>query len=150
MAGTHSNQDNRTPPAEVIARGYEPQAIGFRTYMIVLVCFAIFLAILLPVLWGVMDGFARNQVRTENGRKSPLAVQQRTLVPSGPLLQPSPPQGDPRQPWQDMQAFRIHENEILDGYSQPDATTGTVRIPIERAMQIMANRAATQPAGGGR
>jgi hypothetical protein len=55
-----------------------------------------------------------------------------------PTLQSYPP--GPRlqeKPWLELQAVRQHEDQILDNYGWVDKKAGTVRIPIERAMDLV-------------
>src|SRR5262249_45282885 len=105
-----------------------------------------FAAVIYAGVYGVMHGFATVQDEAAGRRRSPLATTQ--PVPPQPWLQPSIAQGEePRQPWQDMQAVRLHEEASLSSDSAADKTTGATRIPIERAMQMLAAKATTQPAG---
>ena len=50
-------------------------------------------------------------------------------APPGPQLQVSPPM--------DLQAFRVREEVELHSYGWVDQTAGVVRIPIERAMELV-------------
>lgn len=60
---------------------------------------------------------------------------------SFPRLQVSPPA--------DLKAFRVGEDKVLDTYGWVDRTAGVVRIPIERAMDLLANRGLPVRAGIG-
>ncbi|HSB78092.1 MAG TPA: hypothetical protein VLM91_04845 [Candidatus Methylomirabilis sp.] len=67
---------------------------------------------------------------------SPLAKQE---APSEPLLQVSAPK--------DMAEMRAQEEKILTSYAWVNKQAGTVRIPIDRAMRLLAEREkAGQPA----
>ena len=87
------------------------------------------------IAWPLMNGMARSSSRQDPVR-SPLASEQ--PAPPAPWLQPSPPQGEVRQPWQEMQAYRQQEETRLNRYQVIDSQRGIVQIPIERAMQILA------------
>ena len=53
-------------------------------------------------------------------------------VPQGPLLQ-----GDPEK---DLRVFRAREVAILSGWAWADAARTHARIPVERALEIVAAR----------
>jgi hypothetical protein len=61
----------------------------------------------------------------------PLATQD-TRVPPEPRLQTNPRQA--------MNELRARENELLTSYGWVDKDKGVVRIPIERAMQLIVER----------
>ena len=65
------------------------------------------------------------------------AIQSSSTAPASPL----PP--EPRleaNPFQALQALRAHEDELLTHYGWIDQSKGIVRIPIERAMELTAER----------
>lgn len=66
----------------------------------------------------------------ESGMGAPLAGKVR--VPPPPQLQPNPPL--------DLKRFREAEESTLESYGVIDPNAGTVRIPIERAMELTAQR----------
>jgi hypothetical protein len=83
------------------------------------------------------------------------AREARRTAPPHPLaaeaLAPAPP--EPRlqaHPRRDLEALRAEEDALLGAYGWVDREAGTVRIPIERAMELLAERAARRGAGGGR
>lgn len=53
-------------------------------------------------------------------------------LPPEPRLQTDPPK--------DLQEMRARENEVLDGYTWIDRKRGIVRIPIDRAIDVLAER----------
>ena len=61
---------------------------------------------------------------------SPLAAARQPVLPPGPRLQASPNR--------DLAQFRAHENARLSSYGWKDEASGTVHIPISRAMQVVA------------
>ena len=65
---------------------------------------------------------------------SPLA---KPATPAGPLLQVSAPK--------DLKEMRAAEEKILTSYDWVDRQAGTVRIPIERAMQLLVERGLPAP-----
>jgi hypothetical protein len=80
----------------------------------------------------------REQAR-ESPPASPLAERR---APPAPRLQADPAR--------DMRALRAWENEVLDGYAWVDRDAGRVRIPIDRAMDLLAERAAGRRGSGAR
>jgi hypothetical protein len=74
-------------------------------------------------------------VRQEATRQPPppvLKAQQGVLTPPAPLLQPSPPV--------DLATFRAQEDRILNGYGWVDKEKKVVRVPIDEAMRMLAER----------
>jgi hypothetical protein len=59
----------------------------------------------------------------------PVARAKRLTPPPGPQLQISAPM--------DLQAFRAREDDQLNSYGWVNRTTGVVRIPISRAMELV-------------
>jgi hypothetical protein len=62
----------------------------------------------------------------------PLAVGEANRQPPEPRLQTNPRD--------DLRALRAHEDELLNSYGWVDKPAGIVRIPIEEAMKITAQR----------
>ncbi len=76
-----------------------------------------------------------------------------TLPPVGEGINRTPPAPLPPQPrlqvepQTDLAQFRAQEDQILNGYGWIDQKAGKVRIPISRAMQLLAQRGLpTRPA----
>ncbi|HEX2251797.1 MAG TPA: hypothetical protein VHQ65_00855 [Thermoanaerobaculia bacterium] len=65
---------------------------------------------------------------------SPLPEARQIGLPPGPRLQ--------ARPELDLEQFRARENLLLSSYGWADRGTGTVRIPIERAMELLVERGA--------
>jgi hypothetical protein len=123
-----------TDPA-AIERGHEGTEVSIRGIVLALIGMLVAGGVALIVSWWLMNGVETYEVRRDVPR-SPLASQQQP--PPAPWLQPSAPQGpEPRQPWQDMEAYRRDEEQKLASYAV-NARTGLVQIPIERAMLILA------------
>jgi hypothetical protein len=60
------------------------------------------------------------------------------MAPAGPSLQPLPAR--------DLAQFRAEEDLALGSYGWVDKEKGVVRIPIERAMRLLAERGLPAPA----
>jgi len=74
-------------------------------------------------------------VRQEASRQPPPPV----LKAQAGLLNPPPPRLQ-RSPLADLASFREQEDVILNGYGWVDKEKKIVRVPIEEAMRIMAER----------
>jgi hypothetical protein len=95
-------------------------------FAIILVMAAVLIHIL---LWGLFHYFEERQVRSEP-LSSPLARERRQLPPE-PRLQGAP--GHEESPITEMEKFRLHEDQLLNGYGWVDQKGSVVRIPIEEA-----------------
>src|SRR4029453_5413185 len=81
-------------------------------------------------MWLLLGRYDR-ELAAESPAPSPLAGY-------GPQEPPAPRlQGDPAT---DIARLRATEQQQLDGFGWVDRQAGTVRIPIERAMQLLAAR----------
>jgi hypothetical protein len=132
--------------ADALARGYEQERLGIRWYVIFVIAMVASTLVILLVLWVMLRGFGSATAKREDVRNSALSPAD-PIVPPGPQLQPSPSQGPfPREPWQDMADYRVREEEMLNSYAY-NPKTGEVRIPIDRAMQLLVQRGlpTTQP-----
>jgi hypothetical protein len=104
-----------------------------------IVRFAVLLAVVsivaLVVVWGMFQLLER-RTRAREARPTPIEAEH-------PLTaeQRLPP--EPRleiDPAADLANLRAQEDARLETYGWVDKPTGTVRIPIERAMDLMAER----------
>jgi hypothetical protein len=111
------------------ARDLSPRAIGL---FAILVAAAIALGILVAYwfLWYSADEAART------GSRPPLLFGQEG--PAGPRLQVDAPK--------DLREFLAEEDTLLHSYGWVNRQTDTVRIPIDQAMQILAERASAASA----
>jgi hypothetical protein len=118
---------SRRARADDHPRGYEPYEQAIRP--VVLFAFALTLATVL-VLWlmKVVDVEFGREAREGSHAIHPLA-EDRDVRPK-PLLQETPAL--------DLERFRAKEEETLGTYGWVDREKGVVRIPIERAMEIVA------------
>jgi hypothetical protein len=72
-------------------------------------------------------------VERDASRDTPPSPLAGTRAPyTGPRLQVAPPQ--------DMKEMEAAEQEVLESYSWVDPESGIVRIPIERAIDLLAER----------
>jgi len=67
---------------------------------------------------------------TEAQKVNPMAPAQQ--LPPAPRLQV--------RPWDELRALRAQEDQTLETYGWMDTKNGTVRIPVDKAMDIIAQR----------
>jgi hypothetical protein len=83
------------------------------------------------LLWGLFNYFLK-----EDGgpypSAAPLATTQPAKVPPAPRLQTTPRM--------DLREIRAAEDKALNSYSWADQANGKVRIPIDRAMDLLVQR----------
>lgn len=101
----------------------------------------------LLVMWWMSVAF-KSQEESHDRDPSPLAEARLDPLPQGPRLQPMPPR--------DMDELRVQDAQALTTYGWVDKPNGVARIPVERAISILAERsrgtssAAPEPPGRGR
>ena len=100
-----------------------------------LIKFAIFMALTTVVCAAICVGLYkyldRREAREKAGRY-PLAAGLARPLPPPPRLQ--------NYPFYDLKAFRSEENRVLDHYGWVDKNAGVVRIPVERAIDVLAEK----------
>jgi hypothetical protein len=126
---SHEQSDVSFGP--VVGAGVVLAIMCLLSYVIVLWVFHVFAATGLGILPGTSDANL-DVAPMEHVREStppqtyPLMQEQ---APVGPGIQPNPPA--------DLAALHAEEDAILDTYGWVDRENGVVRIPIERAMQLI-------------
>jgi hypothetical protein len=112
-----------------------------------LIKFAVFLAVTTAVCALIVVGLYKYLDQRETAEKvgrHPLAAGVARPLPPPPRLQ--------TYPFYDMKALRTDENRVLDHYGWVDKNAGVVRIPIERAIDVLAKKGLpyreAAPAGG--
>ena len=112
------------------ALGHEVQDVNLKFFASVMVGLFLLLFVGMSVsLW--YENTLREGVHKRDTPPPPLAA---TLpqTPPEPRLQPTP--------GVDLQRFRADEEKVLENYEWVDAKSGIARIPIERAMELTAQR----------
>ncbi len=117
-----------TPTRENREVGYETRDANVRDLVLFSIGLAIVVAAALLLMRGVFHYFAATQ---NLGPPASPFEDVRTLPPQ-PRLQVVPRQ--------DLQQLRSAEDDKLKGYGWVDRNTGTVRIPIDRAMDLLIQR----------
>jgi hypothetical protein len=105
-------------------------------FAIFLAAITLFLALVVVGLYKYLDA---REVAEKAGRY-PLAEGVTRPLPPRPRLQ--------TYPFDDIKALRNEENKVLDHYAWIDQGAGIVRIPIERAIDVLAQKGLPyRPAG---
>ncbi|HEY5706246.1 MAG TPA: hypothetical protein VIS96_11795 [Terrimicrobiaceae bacterium] len=116
---------------------YEKGDVHFRGVLIFALALAVGVVLTLFLVGGMIALLAQHPPSAI--RASPTGTP--AVVPPPPALQ--------AQPWEDLRRYRDEQNRILLNYAWIDRKTGVVRIPIERAMELVIERGPT-PSGGER
>ena len=116
------------------ARGqstYEQRDVSFPP--IVLTSFILLAVVLLSfvTMWWLLNSLTVREVERQ-GPISAVRLEQRRELPPEPRLQ--------AQPLRDMQELRAAEDALLEKYGWIDESAGVVRIPLDRALELTAER----------
>ena len=119
--------------------GYERSDANVRSIVLagIALCAAI-VATLVICVW-VFDAFLSGAAT----RDVPIS-----LVPGAEKREVPPPPRLQVQPQEDLGQIRADEDAALHGYGWVDRKAGVVRIPIERAMELLVERSAGERGGG--
>jgi hypothetical protein len=138
----NSNANEPEPGSQHAIRNpevtFEPRDLSVRAVLGFLIALAIAGVIVAYGLWGVYKYLAKEeyaQPRTTN----PLSTSNRELrqVGGDPAVTFPAPRLQP-DPTADMNKFRAREEELLNTYGWIDQSAGKVHIPIERAIDLVA------------
>lgn len=119
--------------------GHEPVALNVRVVIWLLVAAFAGAVVLGLALFGLISFFSAREQRADVPL-SPLASPQQ--LPPGPRLQV-----DPSADWQQLRAT---DEAVLNSYGWVDQPGGAVRIPVDRAMDLLAQRGLPVRSGGQR
>lgn len=111
--------------------GHETRDVSFPP--IVLTSFILVAITLLSfvTMWWLLTFLTAHEIR-EQGDISEVSIEARREEPPQPRLQ--------AHPLRDMQELRAAEREVLGSYGWVDRSAGVVRLPIERALELTAER----------
>ena len=118
-----SMDKSRSAPAAT--PGYETRDANVRGVFGFLVILSVVLVFTALLCWGLFNYFSAGQIN--RAPASPFAGTRQ--LPTGPQLQVNP-----RQDWL---SFRAEQEHSLESYSWENRDDGTVRVPIERAMELL-------------
>jgi hypothetical protein len=125
-------------PEENAEVGYEVEDANVRQLVLAGVGLAVGTAIACFAMY-----FLFNMLKQSGAR-----AQEQTLNPmSGPRTFPPEPRLQVK-PWEEIQNLRVKENQVLNTYGWTNKGAGMVRIPIDKAMDIVAQRGLPSRAPG--
>jgi hypothetical protein len=131
-------EDTKHQPAQA---GYEHQDLGAQGVFAFLISLIVGGVVVYFVIGGVYHFMAARQ-RSQQPSPGPLVKQGETdtrMVSSGEIMTFPPPRLE-RNEQIEIKDFRLQEEQTLNSYGWVDEKAGVVRIPIERAMQLLAQR----------
>ena len=105
---------------------YEHEDVRPRGVFEFAVGFVIAIVVVFVVVWW-MYGYIRRRDEMADVRRS--LIPPASSVPPGPRLQVNPAE--------ELQAFKKEQDQILNSYGWVSREDGRVRIPIERAMELV-------------
>jgi hypothetical protein len=121
-----------SPTAPEAHHAHESTDVNLRPVVISGIGLIIILIIAALAMFGLFDILQVQEART-SPPANPLAAAEGQRLPPLPRLQ--------THPIKDLQELRKTEQEILTTYAWKDQKAGVVRIPIARAMELLAARA---------
>jgi hypothetical protein len=140
----HPNPSQPADPHGTAGVGHEERDVSFAPLvrgMIGLVALIVFSGVIVFFVFGLLAEHAAKTSPPAN----PLAQSFGRQVPPEPRLQPDP--------LQDLRALHAQEDAVMNSYGWVDRKAGVVRIPVQRAMELLAQRGLPvrpqPPAGGG-
>ena len=111
--------------------GHESRDVRIRPIVIAFAVLFVIAILTQALMYGVLSGFTARDERASEPA-SPLAATYGRQAPPEPRLQVAPRD--------DLQRLRAREDEQLHGYAWVDRSAGVTRIPIERAIELLATR----------
>jgi hypothetical protein len=121
--------DERAREVGPAGRGHEDRDVRLPPLIISGVSLAAVAGLSLLAMWWLFDYFAAGQMRLQTDLHPLLETRQ---LPPEPRLQVSPQS--------DRRAILTNERSILDSYGWVDRQAGIVRMPIERAIELLTER----------
>ncbi|RMD89026.1 MAG: hypothetical protein D6813_11265 [Calditrichaeota bacterium] len=128
----HSKENNKMP--------YEVRDANVKGVSI----FGLSLFILIVLVFVLMVGmiqFFRLTSETKKGVEQPVAVEEEPILPPEPRLQVAPEV--------DLEKLRAEEDSILHSYGWVSKEGAVVRVPIDRAIDMLLERGLPVRSGGG-
>jgi hypothetical protein len=111
------------------AAGHETRDVAARPILLAAAALVVVLALVSGGLWLLLDHYRARAARL-GPPPSPLAGEYGRRLPPEPRLQAAP--------LKDLEALRAEEDALLQGYAWVDRQAETVRIPIGRAIELLA------------
>jgi hypothetical protein len=126
-----AHTDPHGSPAVQQATGHETRDVHLGGAPRFIVVMTVFLAVTFAFVWFVYVKWRADEV-ARDVPVSPMAVRDGDRQPPLPRLQTTP--------YGDLKAFRDSEAQVLDSYAWVDKEKGVVRLPVSRAIELVAER----------
>jgi hypothetical protein len=121
--------------------GFERQDLGARAVFAFLISLVVGGVLVFLVVWGVYE-FLNTRQRAHQPQQNPLVKREeadtRNVSPGEIMKFPQPRLEQNERV--EINDFRLTEEQTLNSYGWVDEKNGVVHIPIERAMQLVAQR----------
>ena len=117
---------------------YEQRDLSARAIMVFLLLLVVASTFAGFIVWGMYRSLGFHQIQPQPSSTA-IMTPENTLPKGDPALAFPAPKLQPN-PAADLNKFRTRENQVLDSYGFVDKDRGVVRIPIERAMQLLVER----------
>ena len=121
-----------TPHDTHPAHAHEESDVVLRPVVIAGIGLLVLLVISCVAMFGLFHVLQREEARL-SPPANPLAAAEGPRLPPEPRLQ--------AHPIKDLEELRKAETELLTTYGWVDKSAGTVRIPVARAIELLAQRA---------
>ncbi len=123
---------------------YERRDLSARGVLLFLLALAVTALFAHLIIWGMFRSLGHHEIIPQP-YSTAIGTPENTLPKGDPALAFPAPQLQPDPP-ADLNKFRARENQILGSYGFVDKDKGIVRIPIDRAMDLLLQRGLpTQP-----
>jgi hypothetical protein len=106
--------------------GHEQTEVSVRLIVVSLGLLAVFTFIICLMVVGIFRYFYSSYGTAEAVRQS------QPVIPPEPRIEVAP--------FEQLQRLKAQEDHILNSYAYVDKQTGVVRIPIDRAIELLANK----------
>jgi hypothetical protein len=127
MAADHTHRRPPAPPLNHELSDADPAPI--LKFLAFLVAASIVIALLLVPFYNYLE---RREAAEKTARHPMSLTGVERPLPPPPRLQ--------TYPFQDIKALRQHDKPLVGSYEWVDRNAGTVRIPVDRAMDLLAQR----------
>lgn len=129
---------------------FEREDLGPKPILIFLLALTIgcvLVALVLKGVYGYLDAYENRRQPVQNPLVQQTTADTRTVAP-GDITKFPQPRLEANEPVE-INDFRVQEEKMLHSYGWVDQQAGVVRIPIDRAMALVAQRGLpTQPQAG--
>lgn len=132
-AHAHGHAGGAGPHAPVGHETTDASLGGVEKFMVIL---SVFLAICFAIVW-FMFQYLSSRAQAEDARPSPVTARQGERLPPLPRLQ--------TVPYADLAAYRKAEDAALNGWSWADPGQTAAKIPVSRAIEILATQGLPVP-----